>query len=275
MNIKNPMFSIVMVNYNGSRYLEDAINSILNQSCQNFELIIVDGGSTDESVEIIKKYESKLAWWVSEKDQGQSDAFNKGFARARGEFYFWVNADDLLLPNTLMYASKTIKRNSNHKWFTSNTIFIDGHSKVLNCARGLKWFDFFIKNGHIYVPGPTSIFHKSLYNEVGGFDEKLNYTMDTDLWMRFKNKGYKFKRIHSYSWCRRLHTDSKTAHSFSGEPNQDYEKEQIFISRKNAHYYKKVGLFKQRLLKIISGVYVRSKIDTYSWRGKKLSEINF
>ena len=101
MNYMSPFFSIVMANYNSGHYIERAIQSVLSQSCKDFELIVVDGGSSDESVDIIKKYTDKLSWWVSEPDKGQSDAFNKGFSHATGRYYTWLNADDLLLPNVL------------------------------------------------------------------------------------------------------------------------------------------------------------------------------
>ena len=99
--MNKPLLSIVIANYNYGRFLEEAIQSVLSQSCNDYELIIVDGGSTDNSVEIIKKYEDKIAWWVSEKDKGQSDAFNKGFAHAKGKYLTWLNADDILFQSII------------------------------------------------------------------------------------------------------------------------------------------------------------------------------
>ena len=107
-NQEAPFFSIVIVNYNYGRFLEAAILSILNQSCVDYELIVVDGGSTDNSVDIIRKYKNSISWWCSEKDNGQSHAFNKGFAHANGRFLTWLNADDLLMPGTLAAAKKKL-----------------------------------------------------------------------------------------------------------------------------------------------------------------------
>lgn len=273
MKTNNPLFSIVIVNYNGAEYLETAITSILSQNNHNYELIIVDGGSTDKSVEIIKKYENRLSWWISEKDDGQSDAFNKGFAKAKGKFYFWINADDLLLPNSLKYAEEAIKKNPSYKWFAANTIFIDEKNRILKCARGPIWKDFFIKNGIIYVSGPTSIFHKDLLHHANGFDVNLHYTMDGDLWMKFKNEGYKFKRINKYFWAFRIHSKSKTSHSFNGVTNEAFKQEQMNVRKKNGYTLKKSAIWKQKLWKLISGSIFLSKIDSFIYQGKKINTI--
>ena len=121
----NPFFSIVIANYNSGQYIEKAIQSVLAQSCKDYELIIVDGGSSDNSVDVIKKYEEHLAWWVSESDKGQSDAFNKGFSHAKGEYYTWLNADDLLLPGVLQRVKLFIEKNKFTPWVAINTCYID------------------------------------------------------------------------------------------------------------------------------------------------------
>ena len=98
----NPLLSIVIANYNYGRFLEEAIQSVITQEgFDQCELIVVDGGSTDNSVEVIKKYSDKISWWCSEPDGGQSSAFNKGFRRASGRFLTWLNADDIFLPGAL------------------------------------------------------------------------------------------------------------------------------------------------------------------------------
>lgn len=219
----NPMFSIVIANFNSGKYLEECILSIITQSIDDFELIIIDGKSQDNSIDIIKKYSNKLSYWISEKDNGQSDAFNKGFSKAKGEYYFWINADDILLPNSLEYAKKEILKNTKVKWISANTIFCDENGLIKKCSVGPKWNSFLIKHNPIYVHGPTSIFHKSLFEEVGGFNVSLHYTMDTDLWYKFYNNGHKFKKINEFFWVFRVHVDSKTSHSFSQKPNNDYK----------------------------------------------------
>ena len=130
--MNSPLLSIVIANYNYGRFLEEAIQSVLSQSCDDYELIIVDGGSTDNSVEIIKKYEDKIAWWVSEKDNGQSDAFNKGFAQAKGKFGCWLNADDILMPNAIRAVVEYIKKHPKAEWVCS-------HYQIIWKKKFLKW----------------------------------------------------------------------------------------------------------------------------------------
>lgn len=271
--MKTPLFSIVLVNYNHGQYLEEAIKSVLLQSCSDFEFIIVDGGSNDNSLDIIKKYEDKLAYWISEKDNGQSDAFNKGFRRAKGEFYFWLNADDVLLPHSIKYSKDAIRKNKTYRWFVGNTIFINEDGIIQKCARGLPWNSYLIKNGQIYVYGPTAIFHRNLFEQLGGFDERLFYTMDTDLWMRLVNMGYKFKRINKYIWTFRIHNDSKTSHALIDRPSEKFQQEQDLIARENKLPITRGGVFKQTVFKILAGTYMLSLIDTIKLKGK--SYLNF
>jgi glycosyltransferase involved in cell wall biosynthesis len=266
-----PLFSIVMVNFNHGKFIEEAINSVLTQNCQDFELIIVDGGSTDDSVEIIKKYTDKLGWWVSEKDNGQSDAFNKGFSKAKGQFFFWLNADDLLLPGSLEYARNAIKKYPDCLWFTANTIYVSKDNIIRKCARGPEWRNYLLTNAPIYVYGPTSIFHRNLFNKVGKFDTSLNYSMDSELWLRFMKMGIRFKRIHKYFWGFRIHEDSKTSHTFSSKPNDAYLREQEYISKKHNIYISSLGIIKQRIYKFIFGCYLLSFIDSVIYRGKNIN----
>lgn len=268
-----PLFSIVIANFNHGQFLEEAINSVLIQSCQDFELIIIDGGSKDKSVDIIKKYEHKLSWWVSERDNGQSDAFNKGFKNARGQFYFWLNADDILLPNSLEHAKNSINKYPNCNWFAANTIFFSVTGIVKKCSRGPKWRNFLLKNAPVYIYGPTSIFHKSIFELVGEFDINLNYSMDTELWLRFKNEGLSFIRIPRYFWGFRIHDNSKTSHTLVSSPNINYIKEQEYISKKHKFYIKKKMLIMQFLYKLLFGCYIFSLFDTLVYKGKNISNL--
>src|SRR5512146_2770767 len=106
----NPKVSIIMPSFNQGHFLETAIQSVLAQSYPNIEYIVVDGGSRDESIEIIKKYQERFAWWVSEKDKGHADALNKGFSHATGEILAWLNSDDLYYPQAVAEAVSLLQQ---------------------------------------------------------------------------------------------------------------------------------------------------------------------
>jgi len=267
------LFTIVIANYNHGIFIEDAIKSVLNQSFKNYELFVVDAKSTDNSVEVIKKYECKIDWWVSEVDTGQSNAFNKGFSRANGKFLLWLNADDILLPNSLKKAADEIEKNKSVEWFVANTISFDVNGLITKCVNGPSWHRFLFKNAPITVYGPTSIFSKKIFDELGCFDESLNYCMDTDLWYRFKNAGYCFKRIHFYFWGLRVHEDSKTSHAFFGKKSTHFLEESKKIKIKNKIVFKKKNLLYQKIFKIINGNYFKSFLDTKKNMGKHISNL--
>lgn len=209
----DPTLSIVVANYNYGRFLAAAIESVLNQSCQDFELIIVDGGSSDNSVEIIKQYEERIAWWCSEPDRGQSHAFNKGFAQAKGRFLTWLNADDLMLPGTVEKMAGMARRYPDLKWITGNLLRFTEDGNVIEAKWGPHWLPNWMQraNSPIVVFGPTSFFDRAIYLKLGGMDEKLHYIMDTELWLRFMANGVTQKRLNHCCWAFRMHDQSKTA----------------------------------------------------------------
>jgi len=214
--------SIVIANYNYGRFLEDAIQSVLRQCDENMrlstgdriELIIVDGGSTDNSVEIIKKYPGRLAWWCSEKDRGQSHAFNKGFTHATGRFLTWLNADDLLLPGTLEALKHASDRHPECEWFTGNYLqFALDTRKIMFAPWGAHILPPFLQtfNSPLVIFGPTTFWSRQAYLKIGGIDETLHYSMDTDYWLRMKKNGYRQRRLNHCCWAFRMHNASKTA----------------------------------------------------------------
>jgi GT2 family glycosyltransferase len=130
------------------------------------------------------------------------------------------------------------------------------------------------KNAPINIYGPTSIFSKKIFDEIGGFDESLHYGMDTDLWLRFKNKGYKFKRLHSYFWGFRIHKDSKTSHAFEEKQSHAFLKESNAIRLKNNVSYTKKGILLQKVYKLLDGSYLKSFFDTKKLKFKDVLKIN-
>lgn len=241
-----PLFSIVIANYNFGRFLEDAIQSVIAQGMgDQVELIICDAASTDNSVEVIKKYahglppntlrsewndltldakscySNLIAWWCSEKDGGQSAAFNKGFAHARGRFLTWLNADDLLLPGSLRNIADAIHDNPTCQWFVGSSIWCDADLfvKRIFCAHNFSSRRVHERNLSCY--GPSSFFTKDILVKAGGIDESLHYVMDTDLWYRFVLKlKERFITIKKPVWVFREHDASKMSGPVL-EPNSE------------------------------------------------------
>lgn len=270
-----PMLSIVIANYNYGRFLPKAIESVLLQSQPEVELIVVDGGSTDDSVEIIKKYESKIAWWVSEKDRGQSDAFNKGFAHAKGKYLTWLNADDVLVPGALAKVIKAFKRHPETEWFTANTIRFLNDGSVHQIWWGPHWYPMMLqrKNSPIVTFGPSTFFAKSLYDRLGQVDELFHLVMDTDLWMRYIRAGIKQRRINCFVWGFRMHELSKTAefgeHNLTERAFERMKEESARVDAKNHYRCSKVLRFASLLVRVFDGSFVRKWWCRWSIRNVK------
>lgn len=213
MESKRPLLSIVIANYNYGRFLEDSILSVVSQEGFNrCELIVVDGGSSDNSVDIIRKYADRISWWISENDRGQSDAFNKGFAHARGRFFTWLNADDVFVKGSLMAFINAVKRYPECRWFAGSCAYIGADGRFV---KGFQTHRFSVLRARfvtVSVGGPSSFFAADLFDQVGGFDVDLHYTMDTDLWYKFYLIGHvRFRRMKELIFAFRIHADSKTS----------------------------------------------------------------
>lgn len=227
----NPFFSIVIATYNFGRFLPQAIESVISQSCQDYELIIVDGGSSDNTLEVIHHYEKYISWWVSEPDKGQSNAFNKGFAHSKGKFLTWLNADDLYLPGTLESVKRKLMAHPDAEWATGNFLrFRDSDKVIIEAKWGPHILPSFMQTSDspLVIFGPTTFWSRKIYEDVGELDESLHYAMDTDYWCRIVNKGYRQVRVNHCCWAFRMHEDSKTA-EFDNHHTDEQTKRKIRI----------------------------------------------
>ena len=179
-----PKVTIVTPSFNQAQYLEETIRSVLLQGYPNLEYIIIDGGSSDGSQEVIKKYEPWLAHWVSEPDRGQSHALSKGFDRAAGEILAWLNSDDTYLPGAIGRAAGHMARNP-------ATGLVYGHARIINAQGGLisTWQapEFSLQAQifqYRYIPQPSAFFRRAVFEQAGGIGQDFYYTMDFDLWLR-------------------------------------------------------------------------------------------
>ena len=299
------LFSIIIVNYNFGRFLEDAILSVIAQNMSNkVELIICDAASSDSSVDVIKKYANGLppniriedwinsqahsgikynsqliTWWCSEKDGGQSAAFNKGFSHARGRFFVWLNADDILTHGALKAIVREIEKHPKCEWFIGSSIYADADLKVTRCFCAHRFSVLRARWGFLSAGGPSSFFTKRLLDEVGGFDEALHYVMDTDLWNKFYFQcGAKYRRTRHNIFAYRQHEASKMsgadAHTTERalENRRRAKKESEVLSQR----YGRRGGISYKLAHLLSLSVIDHVVAWWrnlNWRGRYATEI--
>ena len=208
-----PRITIVTPSFNQGKYLESTICSILDQKYPNLEYIVIDGGSNDNSIEILKKYQKHLSYWISEKDDGQSEAINKGLRRATGDIITWVNSDDMLQPSILskiplyfdrpeigLVFGRSISFGDNFLEKTSSSNIVELRAKAL---------------GSVPFPQPAAFFRKRVLDEQGLLREQLHYGMDYDLFVRIA-LNYEIKSINEDVSLNRYHSESKSmSHAFN------------------------------------------------------------
>ena len=182
------LVSIITPSYNQASYLEQTIQSVLGQDYPRIEYIVVDGASTDNSFEIIKKYNDRLAYWISEKDSGQAEAINKGFARARGEILGWLNSDDYYLPNTISAVVKCFEENPDVVMVYGDMLAVDGDGQTTNV---LKYKQLFLEDLLCFqiIGQPSVFFRRSALEKTGLLDTSFHFMLDHHLWIRLTQQG--------------------------------------------------------------------------------------
>ena len=264
-----PKISIITPSYNQDQFLEETIQSVLSQNYPNIEYIIIDGGSTDNSVDIIKKYEKSLAFWVSEKDNGQTYAINKGLKMCSGDIIAYINSDDIYMVGAFEYIAKFFNENPKYDMVYGDCYIINENSKVIRKKLELD-FDYlmgcFIGFG-IIIPQPTVFFARAVFEKIGFFNEKYNYAMDAEYWARIATVS-KIEHISKYLASFRVHTASKTKIHLQ-ETNNRYSEESIQLIRKSyenlmisniisfrySFIIRKIYRIKRILVKFIKGFY--------------------
>lgn len=233
MNVEWPKISIVTPSYNQGQFLESTIISVLGQGYPNLEYIIMDGGSEDNSVDIIKKYSSRLAYWESQKDQGQSHAINKGFAKATGKILAWLNSDDMLLPLSLFTMVKRVNKDGIGIYFGNCIHFEENDQNVMSwgsnvqasaAIHALEKIDFIIQ--------PSSFWTKQTWQLVGELREDMRFAFDWEWFLRAKVKGVSLNPIADCLAMYRIHKAHK-----SGVGGEERQEEILAVYREHSPKY--------------------------------------
>lgn len=203
-----PRISVITPSYQQGMYLEETIRSVLLQGFPNLDYIVIDGGSTDQSRQIIEKYTPYLTYWVSEPDSGQTNAINKGLARASGDVMGWLNSDDVLLPGALLHIGRCFATQPQTMLVCGFRKVIDSHSQFV-----VNWFKWPPQTAFLQsegcVPQETVYWRRTVWEAAGPLDESFRYAMDYEYWQRLLSRGYHFTLLPRYLGCIRWHAESK------------------------------------------------------------------
>ena len=209
-----PLVSVVTPSFNQAPYLELAVRSVLEQDYPNIEYIVIDGGSTDGSVEIIEQYKDRLAYWVSESDTGQAEAINKGMRRATGDIIGWINSDDALLPCAISQAVEELETNADlgmvygdGLMVDSNLMLLDMHTYKQLSVLDLLCFEVILQ--------PTVFMRRNALADVGYLNEEYHLILDHELWVRLASR-YPLSHVSEFWAIERTHESAKTIQYASG-----------------------------------------------------------
>jgi len=205
-----PTISIVTPSYGQAHFIERTLRSVLEQSYPSLEYHVQDGGSQDGTVDVLKRYESRLKSWESVPDKGQSDAIIKGFMHTSGEIMAWLNSDDIIMPGVLRWVGEYFVRNPDVDVVYGHRVLIDNEDREVgrwflpeHNNEVLRWAD--------YIPQETLFWRRRAWEKVGGLDPEFHFALDWDLLLRFQNEGLIIRRLPYFMGCFRVHAEQKTS----------------------------------------------------------------
>jgi len=255
----NELVSIITPSYNQGKFLAETMRSVLEQDYPHIEYLIIDGGSTDNTVEVIKSFEKRLAYWVSEKDRGQTDAINKGFDHAKGQILAYINSDDTYNPGAVSAAVKYLSEHPDVGVVYSDLNFIDEESRVVGKFPAAQTDLKKLRRGFVHVPQPATFFRAEYWKQIRPLDPTFFFAMDYDLWVRLATVT-KLQYLPGPVWANfRMHHDAKTI-------NAD---DRCWPEMLRVHY-RDGGKF---LSPIVAKYYIRKVVAPFlNWRRRKMMD---
>lgn len=268
---ETPKITIVTPSYNQGQFLRETIESVLNQNYPNLEYFIIDGGSTDNSVDIIREYEDRIDWWVSEKDDGQSDALIKGFKRATGKLLGWLNSDDVFFPDALHRIGEAYNESPEASTYSGGiAIGEKDNGGIRKCSIPSKPRKMFSISGIIGVGQQCTFFSTDIYRQIGGLNRDLYMRMDGDLFYRLMQYNSAAIVIDDMIGFSRWHETSKSTVSVD---RYLQERNEFIKSIENfrGEFIVRNIIFK--IYRFFNGGYLKSWLATMQYKGKKMSDI--
>jgi glycosyltransferase involved in cell wall biosynthesis len=209
-NASYPKISIITPSYNQAAFLERTILSVLNQNYPNLEYIIIDGGSSDGSVNIIKKYKKYLSFWSSEPDKGQSHAINKGFKKATGEWIGFQNSDDIFLPGAIKALAEAIIANKDAEIVYGHLLRIDENDNIKDIQIHVS-SPLWMQLAQMHIQNQGAIWRRSLLDKYGYLDENMHFCFDNEYFARLLRGGVKYKIVDRYIGAFRSQPEAKSS----------------------------------------------------------------
>jgi glycosyltransferase involved in cell wall biosynthesis len=262
-----PRITIITPSFNQGDFLEDTILSILNQNYPNLEYFIVDGGSTDNTLDVIKKYEGRIDWWVSESDRGQSHAINKGMERATGEIINWINSDDLLFPNALQHVAVSFMQHPDADLFVGDTARIDQKGYIKSISSPPSKLSFASKYFILPIGQQSSFFAAKALKKINMIREDLHILMDQDLYYRIISSGGKYIKIKKMIGAIR---DHQLAKGSTCQQEWIEERSKYFDAGKVSFFEQNIIQWIIKLMRIIDGSIPRGRKLTRRFKGEKV-----
>jgi len=207
-----PLISVIIPSFNQADFIEETILSVIDQNYKNIELIIIDGGSSDGSLEIIEKYQKYIAFWVSEPDHGQSHAINKGLRVAKGEWVCWQNSDDVFIGEAFSFIADCISRKPNSNFIIGNIYLIDKQSKILTSLKYVKPTYLSLLSEGMVLTNQAAFWRKDIHKKIGYLAEDLHFGFDYEWFLRIL-KEYKAEHFNKIIGALRLYEETKTSTS--------------------------------------------------------------
>ena len=265
-----PSITIVTPSYNQEEYLEEALISVIKQDYPNLEYFVMDGGSTDGSVKLFEKYSDNITSWVSEKDDGQSDALHRGFEKGTGEILGWINSDDALFPGALKAVGEFFAANPETDMLLGGIAYADVSGHITKCYTYPVPSKLFAQNGCVAFGQQSMFFRRDMYQKIGGLKLDYHYLMDKDFVYRFIFNNAKIKTTRTMLGIFRWHEDMKSINRTGRKADEiGFLEEEYGYNTKKEWYTGKLFKIKQTL----NGNYLHGLRQKKRFQGETIQSI--